>query len=134
MPGAEGNLTSLTGRLDFLRDLRYIRFDRSRINAVVDELRVSFGLRSRVSQGPGFLFQIAMIILAICLGFALFRGIQLGADCNAEQHRREEAEKREAVLKEKLDALEREYRDHLRADAQQTQLSKTSQQQTATSK
>jgi hypothetical protein len=116
MPGAEPNLDALPSKLHFLRTTRYIQFDRARISAVTEELREAFGFRQRALHGPGLAFQLLMLILAVSLGLALYRSVQLGTELTAEQQRRDATEKRESALKDRFEALEREYREHLRED------------------
>ena len=119
MPGAQSSLETLPTNLQFLGTTRYIQFDRSRISAVTEELREAFGFRQRALHGPSPAFQLILLILAVSLGLALYRSVQLGADLTAEQQRRDASEKRESVLKERFEALEREYREHLREDARE---------------
>ena len=123
--GSEATLDELPADLGFLKRLRRIRFDRSRVYAIADELRQAFGFRQRPLQGPGLTFQILLVVLAVIVGLTLYRSIQLSGELSAEQQRRDAAERRELSLKERMDTLdreirerEREYNDHLREDAE----------------
>ncbi|HTG85672.1 MAG TPA: toll/interleukin-1 receptor domain-containing protein [Pyrinomonadaceae bacterium] len=115
---SDESLSKLPSKLQFLKSLRRIRFDRARVYAITDELREAFGFRQRTLQGPGLMFQIVMIVLALSLGLTLYRSVQLSAELSAEQQRRDAAERRETGLKERIDLLDRENRELLREAAQ----------------
>lgn len=115
--GSDSALDDLPAQLAFLSSRRRIHFDRSRILAITEELRESFGFRPRAAHGPSVGFQLLLVVLSISLGVLLYRNIALQSELSAEQRRREDFEGRERVATEKLEALQREYHEHLRADA-----------------
>ncbi|HLK90982.1 MAG TPA: toll/interleukin-1 receptor domain-containing protein [Polyangia bacterium] len=121
----ESRLTSrnLPPDLSFLPRLRSLNFDRARILTLVEELRESFGFRSRSARGaPSLSFQLILVLLSVSLGVVLFRENALESELKQERARRESAERerqdevhRREELRKQLDDWERDYRDQVRA-------------------
>ena len=103
LPESERELEKLPESLAWFGRTRWIRFDRTRVSAIVEELTSAFAVRSRAASGPGVGWLVLMILLAVLLGMVFL-----------------DAQKKEAqleVARTKLEAAERQI-EGLRKDLQ----------------
>jgi hypothetical protein len=104
LPNAEASLRQLPDSLAWFGRTRWLRFDRSRVAAVVEEVTSAFRVRARASTGPGTGWLILMIMLAILLGMAIVDSQRKTTSLEVERTLRQTAEKR-------VESLEREVQE-----------------------
>jgi hypothetical protein len=81
---------------------RALRYDRSRIVTLVEEITEAFRIRSRAASGPGFAWLLVLTVIAVSLGFAISYAQYKDGEVAMERTLKEAAQKQVQELKQEL--------------------------------
>ena len=92
----------LPDALAWVGQRRALRYDRSRVPALVEELAEAFRVRPRAAAGPGLAWLFVLVVIAVSLGLAISYAQRKDSELAVERTMREAAQKQLQEVKQEL--------------------------------